>query len=119
VLGVTAGETRQMQAQIAITEGPDKGRIWRLVSPVTYVIGRSSEAQIVLDDKTVSNRHAKIELVQGLWFVSDMSSKHGTRVNGAPIKARTALFEGDQVQLGKTVLTYRDRLLSRWSPTGR
>ena len=108
-----------MQAQIAITEGPDEGRVWRLVSPVTYVIGRSADAQIVLGDKAVSNRHAKIELVQGLWFVSDMSSKHGTRVNDAPITARTALFEGDQVQVGKTVLTYRDRLLSRWTPAGR
>lgn len=108
-----------MHAQLGITEGPDKGRVWRLVSPVTYVIGRSPDTQIVLADKTVSHRHAKIELVQGLWFASDMSSKHGTRVNGAPIKARTALFEGDEVQIGKTVLTYRDRLLSRWSPTGR
>jgi len=68
-------------------------------------IGRTGEATILLDDVTVSRRHAAIELEPDGRYLVDLASLNGTYVNNRRIE-RARLRDGDEVQIGKFKLTY-------------
>jgi pSer/pThr/pTyr-binding forkhead associated (FHA) protein len=68
-------------------------------------IGRAGEASILLDDVTVSRRHAAIEQEPDGRYLVDLASLNGTYVNHRRIE-RTRLRDGDEVQIGKFKLTY-------------
>ena len=68
------------------------------------VIGRSEGAGLCIADKKVSRRHAEIRTEGGEFFLEDLSSRTGTRVNGKLIEGETKLSVGDTVQIGETEL---------------
>ncbi len=72
-------------------------------------IGKAPHNHIILTDPTVSNTHAVILMRDGGYSIVDLGSRNGTFVNGEQLSthART-LRHGDAVQLGKTVLTFRN-----------
>ena len=65
------------------------------------VIGRTAEADVTLDNPSISREHAVIELVKDRAFITDMGSKNGTKVNGKKITERTLIKDNDQVTVGK------------------
>lgn len=62
-------------------------------------IGRKPANRIVLDDPAVSGRHAHIYCAGGKYFIEDLQSSNGTRVNGQSI-GKHSLQHGDVVQMG-------------------
>ncbi len=44
----------------------------------TMVLGRQSQCDIVLPDSMVSRSHLKVQLRDGVWWVEDLGSSHGT-----------------------------------------
>ncbi len=72
-------------------------------------IGKAPHNEIVLPDPTVSNTHAVIMVRDGGYSIVDLGSRNGTYVNGERLSthART-LLHGDSIQLGQTVLTFRN-----------
>ncbi|HEX5734288.1 MAG TPA: FHA domain-containing protein [Blastocatellia bacterium] len=72
-------------------------------------IGKASHNNIVIADPTVSNTHAILLARDGGYSIVDLGSRNGTFVNGERLSthART-LRHGDSVQLGQTVLTFRN-----------
>ena len=68
-------------------------------------IGRSPEAEVFLDDVTVSREHAVMVRRSGAWFLDDSGSLNGTYVNRRRIESHK-LEEGDELQIGKYKLTY-------------
>ena len=66
------------------------------------VIGRGRSADLVLAEATISRAHAAIGW-DGEFFVQDLGSTNGTLVNGSRAP-RTALHDGDELQLGKLML---------------
>jgi FhaA, N-terminal domain/FHA domain len=66
-------------------------------------IGRGSENDLVLGDPRVSRRHARIQVRGGRLVLSDLDSRNGTRVNGAPVD-EVAIGFGDEILLGDTRL---------------
>jgi hypothetical protein len=71
-------------------------------------IGRSPDAEIFLDDVTVSRDHAVLVLRGGDWFLDDSGSLNGTYVNRRRIDSHK-LVDGDELQVGKYKLTYLAR----------
>ena len=67
------------------------------------VIGRGRTADVVLADATISRAHAAIGYDGKGFYVQDLGSTNGTRVNGKR-SPRAALQNGDEVQLGKLQL---------------
>jgi hypothetical protein len=63
------------------------------------VIGRSSACELVVEDDTVSRRHAELELRDGTWRLRDLGSRNGTWVNGRRA-ADVEVRPGDELQLG-------------------
>lgn len=68
-------------------------------------IGRAPDADVFLDDVTVSRNHAVLVRRGGSWFLDDSGSLNGTYVNRSRIDSRR-LEDGDELQVGKYKLTY-------------
>jgi hypothetical protein len=81
------------------------GRVHRLTRPVT-VLGRSTEADIILDDPGVSRRHAEIHVLDGRARVVDLGSTNGTFVDGERVHTGN-LADGSTVTLGRTRVVVR------------
>ena len=71
-------------------------------------IGRSPEAEVFLDDVTVSRDHALLIRRGEQWHLDDLGSLNGTYVNRSRIESQR-LEEGDEVQIGKYKLTFHVR----------
>ncbi len=83
--------------------GDIKGQVWESESLLRA--GRLGSLEIVLDDSSVSRRHAEVRHGDDGWHVRDLESTNGTYVNGVrigpgeqPLKAR------DIVQFGKVAV---------------
>ena len=72
------------------------------------MIGRSPDAEIFLDDVTVSRDHAQLVRRSGDWYLDDSGSLNGTYVNRRRIDSHR-LEDGDELQIGKYKLTYLAR----------
>jgi pSer/pThr/pTyr-binding forkhead associated (FHA) protein len=82
-------------------------RVLLPLRPGTTHVGRSFSADVVLDDQSVSRRHAIVHQRSVGTRILDDRSANGTFVNGRRITAAD-LRDGDVVVLGRVVLTYRD-----------
>ena len=67
--------------------------------------GRHPEADIFLDDVTVSRRHAEFRRDGDSFEVVDVGSLNGTYVNREP-KDSQVLSSGDEIQIGKFRLVF-------------
>lgn len=70
-------------------------------------IGRARSNDIVIEDPTVSRSHCVLLRRKEGWFVSDVGSKSGTKVNGRPVEKRHHLNLDDEIQIGSTTLALR------------
>lgn len=84
--------------------GAFKGRLWE--SETLLRAGRLSSLEIVLDDTSVSRRHAEVRLTpDGTWAVRDLDSTNGTYVNGTRINgSEHVLRSRDVLQFGKVAV---------------
>jgi pSer/pThr/pTyr-binding forkhead associated (FHA) protein len=71
------------------------------------VLGRSRDCDVVLPASEVSRRHAEITSDGGgAWFIADLGSTNGVRVNGQSIVGQHQLQDGDVVELGNVPLRF-------------
>jgi hypothetical protein len=63
-------------------------------------IGRDPRNQVVIDDLYVSRNHAFITYEDGKFWVEDLGSKNGTKLNGSHILDREVINPGDIVTVG-------------------
>jgi pSer/pThr/pTyr-binding forkhead associated (FHA) protein len=82
-------------------------RVLLPLRPGTTHLGRAFTADLVLEDQTVSRRHAIVHQRATGTRILDDRSANGTYVNGRRTTA-AELTDGDVVVLGRVVLTYRD-----------
>ncbi|MGA2111984.1 MAG: FHA domain-containing protein [Anaerolineales bacterium] len=73
------------------------------IPPEGLLIGRGKECDVVLSDRKVSRRHARLIRNGADTQVEDLGSKNGTCVNGNPVEGRQALRDGDTVQIALAV----------------
>ena len=90
---------------LVIIRGPGAGSRYRLDEPEIR-IGRHPEAHILLDDVTVSRRHALLMLVDDQVVLTDQASLNGTYVDGERVDSHL-LADGDEVQIGRFLLVFQ------------
>jgi hypothetical protein len=73
-----------------------------------FTIGRSPDADVFLDDVTVSRNHALLVKRRDGLYLDDLGSLNGTYVNRRRIESHK-LANGDELQVGKYKLTYLKR----------
>lgn len=87
------------------------GRFNWLLNPGAYVVGRDPEADLVVDDSTVSRRHARIEVIDSRRVrLTDLGSLNGTFVNDRRMAGTVELSPGEAITFGSVpfVLTAGD-----------
>lgn len=72
------------------------------------VIGRGSDADVVLDDPGVSRRHAEVRIADGQASVHDLGSTNGTVVDGRRTDS-AVLADGSVITMGRSVVTFYSR----------
>ena len=70
------------------------------------MLGRSREADVMVDDPNVSRRHAEVRPSGGSWIVRDLGSTNGVKVNGRRIQGAQSLKRGDVIELGTARVTF-------------
>jgi hypothetical protein len=68
--------------------------------PPAMTIGRRSDNDISLADLNLSRYHAELRTIGRDWYLSDLGSTNGTRVNGEALSGRRKLRPGDIIELG-------------------
>ncbi|MFJ5862701.1 FHA domain-containing protein [Pseudarthrobacter sp. NPDC092439] len=91
-------------ALLVAHSGPNAGARFLLDSDVTTA-GRHPDADIFLDDVTVSRRHVEFRRTSRGFEVVDMNSLNGTYVNHDRVDS-VELKSGSEVQIGKFRLTF-------------
>nr|WP_325049786.1 FHA domain-containing protein [Cryobacterium melibiosiphilum] len=91
-------------ALLVVRRGPNTGARFLLDADVTSV-GRHPNADIFLDDVTVSRRHAEFLRTGTRFGVKDLGSLNGTYFDGNRIDT-AQLSDGAEVQVGKFRLTF-------------
>jgi pSer/pThr/pTyr-binding forkhead associated (FHA) protein len=90
---------------IKITQGPNNGDVYR-ISPPGVIVGRDPSAtQITLNDERVSRQQCRIDFLEDIITVEDLSGKSSTFVNNQPI-TKHSLNHGDVISLGDSILVF-------------
>jgi pSer/pThr/pTyr-binding forkhead associated (FHA) protein len=87
------------KAMLIVRSGPSEGTSFLLTADTT-TIGRADSVDVMLDDVTVSRRHAELIRSAEGWVLRDSGSLNGTYVNRTLID-QVVLHAGDEVQIGK------------------
>lgn len=69
-----------------------------------YIIGRAAYNDIELDDIACSRHHCVIEFQDNKYWITDLRSSNGTKINNQKIKNQE-LQSGDRLQIGHIILT--------------
>lgn len=64
------------------------------------LVGRRESCDIVLRFSNVSAHHCQLELLSGYWFVRDLKSRNGVKVNGVRVQEKR-LDPGDTIAVAK------------------
>ncbi len=104
-------------ALILTIEPSHGGAFERRFEAESFTIGRSSKADLVILDATMSREHARIYRSGNYWHIADLQSRNGTRVNGELLTEPRDVLPGDVVVLGGCRLTFGVGLGERPTPS--
>jgi two-component system, cell cycle response regulator len=103
---------KEVNAYLIVLSGRSVGKMYK-VPAGEHTLGRSTDADIRLDDEGVSRLHAKmVRTDDGFVQLHDLESTNGTYVNGAKVR-EFALSDGDRIQVGSVTIlkfSYQDSL---------
>ncbi len=71
-------------------------------------IGRTPASHIHITDKAASRKHCMIKVVGDTYTLVDLGAANGTKVNGDRVQREFDLTQGDRIQIGKTVLVFKE-----------
>jgi len=97
------------RAWVQVLSGRQEGRIYLLAHPRCR-LGLDERAEIgIFGDPAVARRHAEIEAIPGGYQLHHLAAPGATRINGAPVVGPQPLHDGDRIELGRTLLVFRQR----------
>lgn len=94
-----------LDAALVVIYGLDLGRKFDLTREET-LIGRSSKADIQIDQESVSRNHAGITNTREGVRIRDLGSTNGTFINDEMVEGTRSLRNGDLVKIGRTIFKF-------------
>ena len=102
--------------KLIVKRGPNRGIVYTFAeSKVT--IGRDYTNPIFLVDQTVSRQHAQLTLEDDVWYLDDLGSRNGTRINGKQAD-HSEVQSMDEIGVGDVVLTFVDQAKAEVATAG-
>jgi Nif-specific regulatory protein len=86
------------------------GDIFPLTASQRHTMGRANTNRIVLKDDLCSREHAEIFSVDGRWYLRDLNSLNGTRVNGETLAADREMKPNDEINVGRSHLVFVEKM---------
>src|SRR5437764_1033218 len=105
VISTSSDRAVNRDAALVVLYGLELGRKFDLTREQT-IIGRSSKADIQIDQESISRNHAKVTATQQHVTIKDMGSTNGTYVNDEQIGGEYQLRNGDLVKIGRTIFKF-------------
>ena len=93
-------------AALVFRSGPREGERVDISPQQLITLGRAPTNRIVVSDEICSRNHCELFFSSGKWYVRDLGSRNGTRVQGELISGDIELRPGETVQLGSTLLVF-------------
>jgi len=97
---------RPVLAVLEVMNGITKGHQYEILVPLAHV-GRGAHNDIVIQDDSVSETHAKLQRRDDGWYVVDAGSTNGTYVGGQRLTAERRLEGAPDVRFGGVKMTFR------------
>ncbi len=88
---------------LIIQNGQKAGERWLLDSDVVIIGREAGETDLLLPERQVSRKHAKIERTETGFLLTDLESKNGTFLNGKELREPKMLQDGDEIQIALSV----------------
>jgi pSer/pThr/pTyr-binding forkhead associated (FHA) protein len=82
-------------------------------------IGRDPDCECCIADEAISARHARLTFHHSQWWLEDLQSKNGTRLNDEKLTVATVIISGDKIGCAHTTLTVSLGNESLLSPTAQ
>ncbi len=101
ILDMTSTELHTEPSDLPVLlrmDGVQAGEVL-LLTPLPFLVGRHPSCQLVIDDPSVSRRHAQVYLHNGEMWLRDLGSRNGTFVDGRQLEAKR-LTDGTLLQIG-------------------
>lgn len=76
------------------------------INKESYFIGRSKNNNLVLEDRSVSRKHAVINYLDGLLVISDLNSFKGVYINSQRVQ-EASLGDGDRIKIGDILMEFQ------------
>lgn len=83
----------------------------------SILIGRDPEADVVIDNVSVSRRHAEIRRDRDGWVLEDLDSSNGTFLSGDQLESPQPVQEGDEIGVGKFSIVFGREVAGEEAPT--
>lgn len=99
------------RCSLFVEAGEQQGRIYELRDSAV-IIGRYRDNDIVLTDRLVARRHARLIWQEdGSYRIDDLGAFTGIMLNGRRLTSYESqpLHDGDRLHIGRTVLVYRQQ----------
>jgi len=93
---------RKIRAIRLRVDGAGGESMVRTFTKAEVTLGRDPASDLPLADEAVSARHAVMSFHHGQWWIEDLGSRNGTRLNAQPIEDATVLADGDEIACGKS-----------------
>ncbi|MBT8352743.1 MAG: FHA domain-containing protein [Deltaproteobacteria bacterium] len=93
---------------IVIVKGPSVGETYSFDQSIVSIGRTAAENDLVLNDRSITGKHARITIERGRVYLQDLKSTNGTYYNGAALQVgeKVRLEHRDEFSLGKVVLEY-------------
>ena len=88
-------------------------RVFEIPLEGAAIIGRGEGCAIRILEHDISRQHARIERIGGAYYLLDLQSRNGTRLNGKILLGRKRLNDGDVVGFGKTEFLFREEIVDQ------
>jgi Nif-specific regulatory protein len=78
------------------------GEVYPLIAGQRCTLGRAATNQVVVKDELCSREHAELYASDGQWYLRDLRSLNGTRLNSNALDSEWELSPGDDINIGRS-----------------
>ena len=93
---------RKIRAIRLRVDADGRKSIIRTFAKAEVTLGRDPSSDLPLGDEAVSARHAVMTFHHGQWWIEDLGSRNGTRLNARRLEGATVLAHGDEIVCGES-----------------
>jgi two-component system, NtrC family, response regulator HydG len=97
-----------MHARLVIVRGEGTPSSFELDPDNPITLGRSRDNMMVLHDEHASRLHAQVYFQDGHWFLRDIDTRNGTRIDSERVRGATPLLDGQEIAIADMRLRFEE-----------